>query len=119
MANRPISPATHGLIDYGLGVVNTVGPRLLGLQGKAAMIAAVTALAHVSLNALTDQRYAVRRIIPFQGHRAAETVGVPALIVTALATGVLKEPRARLFYGGLFLALGTVYALTDWNATPE
>jgi hypothetical protein len=109
----------HGLIDYGFGVVNSVGPALLGLKGSAAAIPAVAALAHGGLNAFTDQPYAVKRTIPFQGHHLAESVGVPALLVATLVSGATKQPRAKLFFGGLFLALGTVYALTDWDATPE
>ncbi len=119
MASKPISPAMHGLIDYGFGLANTAGPALLGLTGSARMVPAIAALAQGSLNALTDQRYAVSRAIPFSVHGQAETFGVPALAIATVASGALKQPKARLFFGALFLALGTVYALTDWTASPE
>ncbi len=118
MAKRPISPALHGLIDHGFGVLNTAGPAALGLTGSARAAPAVAAVAQGTLNALTAQPYAAARIVPFHLHGRLESVGVPALLVATIATGAWKQPRAPLFFGGLFLALGAVYALTDWNAWP-
>lgn len=118
MAKRPISPALHGLIDYGFGVLNTAGPAALGLTGSARAVPAVAAAAQGTLNALTAQPYAAARIVPFHLHGRLESIGVPALLVATIATGAWKQPRAPLFFGGLFLALGVVYALTDWNAWP-
>lgn len=116
MNRKPISPAMHGLIDYGFGVLNTAGPAALGLTGAARNVPAVAALVQGGLNAVTDQKYAATKLVPFHLHGRLESLGVPALLVASIATGAWKQPRAPLFYGGLFLALGTVYALTDWNA---
>lgn len=119
MASKPISPAIHGLIDYGFGIENITGPALLGLHGTARTAPMIAALAQGSLNAFTDQPYAVDRSIPFAAHGLAETFGVPVLAVATIATGALEQPNARLFFGRLFLALGMVYALTDWGATAD
>ena len=116
---RPISPAMHGLIDYGFGLVNTVAPTLLDLPPSTRALPHVVAAMQGTLNAFTDQRYAVKRVIPFQTHHLAETIGVPALLAATIVTGAWKTPRARMFFGGLFAALGTVYALTDWGAKPK
>lgn len=115
MARKPISPAAHGLIDYGFGLLNTVGPALLGLHGPARTVPAVTTAVQGTLNAFTNQPYAVRRAIPFRLHGQAESLGVPALLVATIVTGAWKQPRAPLFFGTLFGLLGTVYALTDWK----
>lgn len=54
MARKPISPALHGLIDYGFGIVNLSVPVLLGLSGPARVVPMVWAVAQGSLNAFTD-----------------------------------------------------------------
>lgn len=119
MDSKPISPAMHGLIDYGFRIVNTAGPALLGLSGPARTIPMLAALAQGTLNAYTDQPYALERAVPFSTHGRLESFGVPALAVATVASGALKRPKARLFFFGLFAALGTVYFMTDWDATPE
>ncbi len=116
MNRKPINPAMHGLIDYGFGVCNTIGPRVLGLTGKAHAIPLVAAVVQGTLNALTNQPFAARRVFPFRMHGRLEALGVPALIATTVITGAWKQPRAPLFYGILFAALAKVYTLTDWNA---
>lgn len=119
MKRKPVSPGLHGLIDYGFGIVNLSVPALLGLSGPARVIPAVWALAQGTLNAFTDQPYAVARLIPFATHGRAESFGLPALAATTVASGALKQPKARLFFAGLFAALATNYVMTDYTATPE
>lgn len=63
---------------------------------------------------LTDQAYAVKRVIPFATHGRAETFDLPALAVTTVVSGAWKQPGSRL----LFAALATNYFLTHYNATP-
>lgn len=112
---KPISPATHGLIDYGFGLVNMTIPAVLGLTGVAKTIPMVAALAQGTLNAFTE----ISRKIPFSTHGWLETAGVPTLVAVSAASGAMKKPKARNYYLGLFAALGIVYMLTDWNATPK
>ncbi|MDQ3657937.1 MAG: hypothetical protein M3457_23035 [Chloroflexota bacterium] len=114
-----ISPERHGLIDYGFGIVGVGLPALLKLPGPARTLPTTWALAQGSLNALTDQRYAVRRIIPFSLHGQAETLGLPAFFLATVASGALEQRKSRLFFAGLFAALLTNYVLTDYDATPE
>lgn len=83
------------------------------------MIPAVWAIGQGTLNAFTNQPLAISRKIPFLTHGQVETVGVPALVAITLASGAMKEPTAKRFFIGLFTALGIVYTLTDWKATPK
>jgi len=99
--------------------VNLGMPALLGLSGPARVIPAVWALAQGTLNAFSDQPYAVARLIPFAAHGRAESFGLPALAATTVVSGALRQPKARLFFAGLFAALLTNYFLTDYKATPE
>lgn len=45
MVHKPITPALHGFIDYGFGVMNLGMPALLGLTGPARVVPAVWAVA--------------------------------------------------------------------------
>lgn len=119
MTTKPISPALHGLIDYGFSAVNLTLPAALGLTGSARIVPAGWAVAQGLLNAFTNQPYAVKRSIPFSAHGHAESVGLPALFVTTALSGAVKQPRARVFFGALFVALVTNYILTDYDAGAE
>lgn len=119
MEHKPISPGLHGLIDYGFGVVSLGVPALLGLSGPARVVPAAWAVAQGTLNAFTDQPYAVARVIPFATHGRAESFGLPALAAATVASDALRQPNARLFFAGLFAALVTNYFLTDYKAAPE
>lgn len=116
---QPISPAMHGLIDYGFGLANATLPSMLGLSGAAKMIPAAWAVGQGTLNALTDQPYAIARKIPYRVHGQVEAVGVPSLVAVTVASGAMKEPKARRFFIALFIALATVYTLTDYSAKPR
>jgi uncharacterized protein len=113
----PITVKGHSLIDYGLTGVALGGPPLLGLKGAARWIPIGWGLTQGALNALTDQPYAIRRLVSFRNHGRIETVGVPALAGTILATGAYRDRTAAAYFAGMLAALGLVYALTDWDAT--
>ena len=54
MVRKPITPARHGLIESGFGIVKLGVPALLGLTGAARVLPAVWAVAQGTLNAFTD-----------------------------------------------------------------
>lgn len=115
---QPIKVEGHSLIDYGF-FAGAVGlPLLLGLDGPARQIPLAFAATQGTLNALTDQPYAARRLVPFRWHGRAESVAVPGLAVAVVASGALAQPKARPFFAGLLAALAVVYTLTDWDAEP-
>lgn len=68
MNRRPIYAAARRLIVHGLGVLNTVGPALLGLRGSTRAVPAVAAGVQGTLNALTSQPFVIQRAIPFRPH---------------------------------------------------
>ncbi len=113
---QPIKVPGHSLINYGFFAAATLGPALLGLKGPARLVPLAFGATQGTLNALTEQPYAVRRVVPFKLHGRAESLAVPGLAVAVLASGALEQPRARPFFGALLGALVVVYALTDWDA---
>jgi hypothetical protein len=113
---HPIKRRAHGAIDYGLTALNLAGPLALGLKGPARVLPMALAAAQGGLTALTDQPLAVKRLVAFPTHGAVDAATLPLAAVAAWRTGALAEPRSRIFFGGLFTALGAVFALTDWKA---
>ncbi|MFC4430986.1 hypothetical protein [Citricoccus alkalitolerans] len=116
---RPITPRLHGIIDYALLGVWAGVPRLLGLPPKVRTVFTAMGVAQAGLNAVTDQPYALRRIIPFRVHGTIEKYGAALYVVLPLATGVWRDRRSRAFYGALGAALVTNFNLTDWTSRPR
>lgn len=114
---RPISPRAHGAIDYGLLMMWAGVPHLLGLPQPVRTVFATMGLGQAGLNAVTDQPYALRRIVPFRVHGLIEKYSSPLYVVLPLAAGTWDDRRSRVY----FLAAGAVlvanFNLTNWNAT--
>lgn len=82
---RFITPTLHGVADYTAGLGLIIAPFLLGL-GQSSHIAVwfsvVTGLAVFVASLLTDYKYSLARVIPFQGHLAIDLlVAVTFMIV--------------------------------------
>ena len=114
---QPIKVEGHSLIDYAFFPAATVVPVLLGLDGRARALPIAFGMTQGALNALTDQPYAAKHLVPFKWHGRLESVAVPAFAVAVLASGVLEQPRAKAYFGAMIGALAIVYTLTDWDAT--
>jgi hypothetical protein len=115
---KPISPAQHGLLDYGLAASNLLLPRLLGTTGRARAVFAAFGVAQGVVDALTVQPYALRKVLPLEVHRRIDLAAAPVFLAVPLLTGIAKEPRARVYWLAASAALLAVYALTDWSAGP-
>ena len=116
MAPQPIKVKAHSLIDYGFTAANVLGPLALGLKGPARAIPLGFAATQGGLNAVTQQPYAAKQIVPFKLHGKAEKVAVPLLAAAVFGSGAFKQSPA--FFGGVLGSLVCVYALTDWDAKP-
>lgn len=116
---KPISPADHGLIDYGFGLANTLLPAVFHLKGPARRIPNALAVVQGTLNAFTDQPYAIARVVPFHVHGLMEATGLPMVGAYAVLAGATTSTRGRMYVLGLTAALATVYMLTDWDAKPR
>ena len=116
---QPIGVEPHALIDYGFAAVSLGVPLALGLRGAARAIPMAWGTGQGVLNALTDQPYALRRLVPFKRHGQAEAVGLPALAATLALLRPFRQRAAKPFLGALLAALVTNYALTDYDALPR
>jgi hypothetical protein len=113
---KPITPAMHGAIDYGMSAVMLAAPWVLKLSRTACLTFGGFAAAQAGVNALSNQPLAAKQLIPWHVHRTIDAAAVPAQIVVPLVTGVAREPKARALWIGALVALVTVFALTDWDA---
>ena len=113
---RPLSPEQHGIADYGFLAANLALPSLLGASRAARLLFAAFGAVQGSLNAVTDQPLAVRRLVPFRLHGRIEKLSGPAYLLLPLLTGVHRDPRGRAYWIAAGIALVTVYNATDWDA---
>lgn len=63
---KPISPAAHGAIDYGLSIALLTAPKLLGMRDRACAVFGAIGLSQGTVNALTAQPLTVKPVIPFK-----------------------------------------------------
>jgi hypothetical protein len=115
---QPIKVESHSVIDYGFAAVSLSVPSALGLNGAARAIPVAWGVGQGVLNALTDQPYALRRLVSFKRHGQAEAVALPALVATVAFLRPFEQRAAKPFLGALLAALVSNYALTDYDAEP-
>ncbi|MBA3415598.1 MAG: hypothetical protein H0U10_10280 [Chloroflexia bacterium] len=117
MDKDPISPKAHGAIDYGFLGLMLAAPSLLGLTGPARTLCYLFGGAQGIPNALTDQPYAVERLVPFRTHGTIELASGLLFVALPVLTGAVKDPKARNYFLAAGAMLAAVYILTDWDAT--
>ena len=116
--NQPIKRTAHGAIDYGFVALNLLGPLALGLDARTRTVFAGFAAMQGTINVLTDQPLAAKKLIPFRTHGYLEAASGPAFVAVPWLTRSLEQTRARAFWGGALALLATVYTLTDWESAP-
>lgn len=108
---KPISPRTHGLLDYATVAVFALAPVAFGLEGLAAGLSYGLAAVHLAMTLGTAFPMGVVRVVSFPGHGAVElAVGVALL----LAAFFLFSGAAFWFYAVMGLVILTVWAGTDY-----
>lgn len=96
-------------------------PSLFGMSRKARLLFAMFGATQGTVNAITDQPFAIAPLISFRAHGTADKSSTPLYALAPLLTGVAREGKARAFWllmGGVLVA---VYNLTDWQSkdTPK
>ena len=115
--DKPITPRLHGALDYGFLGVLLGGPAVLKLPRNVRLVFAAMGAVQTTLNSLTDQPYAVDRVVPFRVHGLIEKFSAPLYVGLPLAVGAWRDRNSRLFFLAAGASLVTVYNLTDWQAT--
>ena len=117
MSRKIYGAKTHCAIDYGFVATLVLAPSLFKLKGIARTLCYFFGGAAGLLTALTDQPFALKRVVPFRVHGQVDTPFVPMLLLLPWATGALKQRDARFFFFSFFAAVLTNYLLTDYDAS--
>lgn len=117
--NKPISPRTHGMLDYATAGATAVLSRVLGFSPPAARTAGMWAAGYSALSALTNYPLALKRAVPFKAHGAMDAIMAPLIPALPWLLGFARDRRARNVFLGLAAITVVVTALTDWNREPE
>jgi len=116
MNNKPITPAWHGIIDYGFAAIQLAAPSLLGLNRQTIRTYQVLGGGFMVVNAITDTPAAVKPIISLKTHQkvdAAFLVGVSLLSFTRF---IRRDRQSLGFHLGFLGTAITNYVLTDYEA---
>ena len=124
---HPISPKTHGIIDYTTSSALAMAPHALKLPVRAAAACYGLAAGYTALSMLTRYPAGAKKVVPFKGHGAAEVAIGAALPfmprMLGLKSGKLtrkskkqKNRNAQLLFCGLAAMTGVVALMTDWNS---
>jgi len=116
---KPITPFTHGLLDYTTVATMAAAPRLMRLRGRAAATCYALAGGYAMLSMLTDYPLGAKRVVPFKAHGIAEGVIGALLPAAPFALDFASQRRARNLCFGIAALTAVVSALTDWDKQSE
>ena len=117
--NKPITPRTHGMLDYATAGTTAVLARVLGFSPAASRTATAWAAGYGALSALTNYPLALKRAVPFKVHGAMDAMMAPLIPALPWLLGFARDRRARNFFLGLAAITIVVTALTDWSSEPD
>ena len=117
--NKPITPRTHGILDYATAGSTALLARLLGFSRPAARTAEMWAAGYGVLSALTNYPLALKRAVPFRAHGAMDAMMAPLIPALPWLVGFARDRKARNFFLGLAAITVVVTALTDWSSEPS
>lgn len=115
---KPISPKTHGVLDYATSSAVAMAPRALNLPRSASAIAYGLAAGYTGLSMMTKYPAGAKKVVPFKGHGVAEAVIGAALPFVPRMLNVKKKARRKtsMFFYGLAATTAVVAMLTDWSS---
>jgi hypothetical protein len=112
---KPITPRTHGILDYATAGATALVSRLLHFPRPAARTAQVWAAGYSLLSLLTDYPLAVKRTVPFKAHGALDATMGPIIPALPWLLGFARDRKARNFFLGLAAITLVVTTLRDWS----
>jgi hypothetical protein len=116
---KPITPFTHGVIDYTTVAALASAPRLMNFPDSAAKAAYALAFGYTALSAITDYPLSAKKLVPFKGHGAAELAIGAVLPALPWVLGFSHHRAARNVFIGLAGFSMAVALLTDWEKDSE
>jgi hypothetical protein len=119
MVARPISPAAHAVLDYGVAsMFFAMGMRFASRHKRAAALAYVNGAMVLGLSMLTDYPGGIWRVISFKSHGVADAMQAGLAAFGPVLLGFPGDSEATFFYGQAASEVGVI-AATDWDAPAE
>ena len=113
---KVISPTTHGVIDYAHAAFFLAVGLLCSRSNKRAAAAAFATSGYILGGALlTDYRYGLKPVIPFETHGQMDSIFASSSWMVPLAFGFRGTKAARVFELNS-LAEASVVGMTDWSS---
>jgi hypothetical protein len=114
--SKPISPAQHAVLDYGVAAMFFgVGAALRSRHREASQLAFLNGAMVLGMSMLTDYPGGVFRTLSFRGHRVGDIIQAAVAGLGPVVMGFANEPEATYFYGQALSEAGVI-AATDWDA---
>ena len=116
VSRRPISPAQHAVLDYGVAATFfAAGATMMSRNRAAATLAFVNGGMVLGMSLLTNYPGGLWRMLSFKTHRTGDIIQGALAGFGPLLFGFAQTPEARFFYGQA-LSEAAVVAATDWDA---
>ena len=116
---KPVSPKAHGIIDYVFSGIQLAGPFLLRLNPATKKTYTALSTGFTLVNALTDTKVGVKRLIPFQVHQKADMGFLAGLSLLSLVSFIRNDRKARLFHLAFLGGALAHYLLTNYKQSPK
>ena len=115
---RKISPAIHGVADYGFALLSLTVPTLLGASKKTKKLYVLIALEVFLYGALTKHKYAIKGLISPNLHNKIDLSNLIGLALLSANKQIRRDKNIFVFNLAL-VALGLANVLvTDWKDEP-
>ncbi|HEX8561459.1 MAG TPA: hypothetical protein VF676_00640 [Flavobacterium sp.] len=116
MKNKPITPEMHCIMDYAMSATLITLPSMLGMNKTARNTYCSVGASILSLNATTDVKGAVKKMVPLKTHKKADLGLLLGTLGMTFMKPIWRDKKALAFHVG-FLALATTqYLLTDFDS---
>lgn len=116
---RSIGARYHGITDYLLVIILTIGPSVAGFAGRQATLAYVLAVTLFLLAVLTRFPLGVVKVVGFPTHGAIELlIGLLLLILPWLAN-FASGIHSRTFYVTIAMLLLLIWFMTDFRGVRD
>src|SRR5687768_15151488 len=101
MEQKPLSPKTHGILDYAVSGAQLLAPQLLNLNPAAKLTYGLLSAGILANNALSDTPVGMKRSISMKKHRNVDTALLIGQVALLALPFIRKDRKALALHAGL------------------
>jgi hypothetical protein len=114
--SKPLKPAAHGVLDYGLAFLFLLAPSIFNFPDNASNLSYIIGAVYIGTSLITRYPLGLFKLLPFPIHGALETIMALAWIVFPWVLGFSQHAAARNFFVIAGVGLLLVVTLTDYKS---